>query len=246
MSKNDEKQLSIMDAGEREFFTVTDRTIEFIPSTPREVWLGAVQQLTHIYESSKSVHCRAMFMLGDALNFGESAFGEEFAQAIEDTRVHMGVSNKTILNVAAICKKIAPDIRRVDTVTLAIHDAVARLQPAEQDELLKKAENDKWTLKDAKAEIIKRHPKGKGGKERQPRAAKAAVIDLTSEDGLAHAAEKIAEWFTEHAKPLTRAETGKPAAQRPLALKDWPQDRKRKWAALKELATVARRMGLVK
>jgi hypothetical protein len=237
--------ISIMENGEREHYTVKDGVIEFNPSTPKESWLTAVAELTGMYESSYKVHCRAMFMLGDALNFGEGVYGEEFSQAIEDTRVHMGVSAKTIMNVAAICKKIPASIRRVDTVPLAIHDAVARLEPKEQSELLATAEEKKWTLKDAKEEIKKRHPKAKGGKDRQAR--KKAVIDTESEEGLQHAAQVILDWFErEHPAAAPKEAAKKTGGMKALSLNDWPQGRKRSWSALTGLAKIARRMGIAR
>ena len=184
---------TIMDQGTFEFWTTSEHGIEFNRDTPKEAWLAAMKQLTDLFESSHRLHVRVMFMLGDALLFGEAAYDEEYAQAIDMTRKVMQLSEKTINNAAWICASIEPSIRR-EALTLAHHEQVAALTHEEQNELLGKAESENMTVSALKKEVKTRHPTTKRGKTRK------AIIDLTSEEGLHHAMEKVSEWLTEQAK----------------------------------------------
>jgi hypothetical protein len=192
-------KVSILDQGEFQFYSVGEHGIEFKKDTPQDVWLAAVQQLTSMYESSHRLHIRVMFLLGDALSFGESAYGEEYAQAIDMTRKVMQLSEKSIKNAAWICSSIAPSLRR-ETLTFAHHEVVASLEPDEQREFLDQAESENLTVSGLKKIIKVRYPTTKHGKTRKGSA------DLNSEEGLQLAAGKINVWLQDNDKALTPAQ----------------------------------------
>jgi hypothetical protein len=186
---------SIMDQGEFDFYTVTEHGIEFKREIPQEQWLHVVEQLTKMFESSHRLHIRVMFLLGDALTFGEAAYGEEYAQAIDMTRKVMQLSEKSIKNAAWICASIPPSLRR-ETLTFAHHEAVAALDEEEQREFLNQAESENLTVSGLKKVIKSRHPTTKRGKVRK------GTADLKSEEGLLIAAEKISDWLQANEKEL--------------------------------------------
>src|ERR1043166_8294275 len=97
---------TILDRGEFTFYAVSEHGIEFKPNTPLDEWLKVVEQLTAMHESSGRLHFRAICILADALNFGEQRFGEDYAQAIDETRKWMQVSAKTIHHAMWVMSKI--------------------------------------------------------------------------------------------------------------------------------------------
>jgi hypothetical protein len=184
---------SIFDPGQFQFYSVSEHGIQFKPDTPQDTWLDVVHQLTTMFESSHRLHVRVMFLLGDALTFGESAYGEEFAQAIDMTRKVLQLSEKSIKNAAWICSSIAPSLRR-ETLTFSHHEVVAPLDPEEQSEFLDQAESENLTVSALRKIIKERHPTTSRGKERkvfaQPQIealefARGAIVDaIACEDGL--------------------------------------------------------------
>jgi hypothetical protein len=192
-------QPSILDQGQYNHFTVSEHGIQFKPGTPQDTWLDVVHQLTTMFESSHRLHVRVMFLLGDALTFGESAYGEEFAQAIDMTRKVLQLSEKSIKNAAWICSSIAPSLRR-ETLTFSHHEVVAPLDPKEQSEFLDQAESENLTVSALRKIIKERHPTTSRGQER------AASADLRSEEGLLAACQKAGEWLVENEDTMTPAQ----------------------------------------
>jgi hypothetical protein len=80
-----------------------------------------------IQKANKSVH----FWLGDWLNFGEGAYGEEFAQEIDEVKFKY----QTLQNDKWVAKRIAPSRRR-ESISFSHHAEVADLEPDEQEEML--------------------------------------------------------------------------------------------------------------
>ena len=80
-----------------------------------------------IRHSSKAVH----FWIGDWLNFGESAWGERYTQALDETHYDY----QTLRNDKWVTSRIPPE-RRVPELSFTHHKEVADLPSDEQDELL--------------------------------------------------------------------------------------------------------------
>lgn len=193
---------SILDQGQFEFYEVTEHGITFAANTPREEWLKAVEQLTQMHESSGRLHFRAICILADALNYGEQEYGEEYAQAIDETRAWMRVSSKTIHNAMWVMKQI-PSTRRRELLSLSHHEAVAALEGKEQDELLALAEKDSMTVAELRKLVAERHPKTKKGKDRKSKSTSKATISNMTEAKAA--AVELSNYLTVNEEKVTDA-----------------------------------------
>lgn len=96
--------------------------------------------------------------IGDWLNYGESRYGEKYAQALEET----GKAKKTLMNYAYVAKAIETSRRR-DVVDFSTHAEVASLKPEDQEKLLAKAAKEKLSRGNVRrqAERIKRENRPK-------------------------------------------------------------------------------------
>lgn len=83
------------------------------------------------------VHRASKLWLGDWLNFGEHAYGEKYAQAIDVT----GLDYSTLANYAYVSRQIDPSRRR-EGLSFSVHAEVAALPPAAQDVWLDRAERE--------------------------------------------------------------------------------------------------------
>jgi hypothetical protein len=190
---------SILDQGAFKFYSVSEHGIKFKPGAPQDVWLDVVGRLTAMFESSHRLHVRVMFLLGDALAFGEAAYGEEYAQAIDMTRKVIQLSEKSIKNAEWICASVAPSLRR-ETLTFSHHEVVAPLDPEEQSEFLDQAESENLTVSALKKLIKERHPTTSRGEER------VSSVNLRSVQGLLIACRKAGEWLTENEETMMPAQ----------------------------------------
>lgn len=191
----------ILTVGKFEFYAVSEHGMTFTNETPRAEWLDAVKRLTHFYEGSTMARERCLMCLADALNFGEVAFSEEFAQAIDATREALGLTPKTIANAQWVYGKIPAEKRR-EGLTLGHLSVIAALPDAERDILMSTAIEEHMTVSTLKEHVAEHHPKTKRGKTRAGK--KTLIVDLESEEGLLHAQVKVAEWLLEQAKNKTK------------------------------------------
>lgn len=94
------------------------------------------------------------FWLGDWLNYGRDMFGEDYAQAAEDT----GYSKSHLVACQWVADKVAPELRR-DPMALSWshHRAVSNLEPygdeLSQDSCLQYAYDNNLTVKELEAHI---------------------------------------------------------------------------------------------
>jgi hypothetical protein len=190
---------TILDQGQFEFWTTTEHGIEFADNTPREAWRGAMKQLLEMWESSGRLNCRATFCLADACNAGEKLFGEEYAQAIDNTRKFIRLQTKTISNLMWIAKKVAPTRRR-EVLSLTHHEIVASLPDDEQESFLALAEKDGLNTKELKEKVREAHPsKPRSTKSKQTKSSKLKITDArTAKD----AATQLSNWLTENEDKL--------------------------------------------
>jgi hypothetical protein len=112
-------------------FTPSSLTID--SSTTFEEWDNLGEFLSR---AEKSVH----WWIGDWINFGEAAYGEKYAQALDETRFTYG----TLRNDAWVARKIPPERRRAG-VSFSHHTVVAKLEPAKQTEYLEECERRRWS-----------------------------------------------------------------------------------------------------
>lgn len=84
--------------------------------------------------------------VGDWLNYGESAYGEKYAQAVEGS----GWKLQSLINMASVAGRIPP-ARRKESLSWSCHRVVAYLEPAQQERLLDEAESKGWGSRDIEA-----------------------------------------------------------------------------------------------
>lgn len=92
------------------------------------------------------------FWLGDWIRYGEFSYGEKYSQAVEAT----GRAEKTLRNYVFVAQNLDLSRRRdTDLVEYSIQAEVASLKPAQQERILKKAEQEaeRFTVKQARREV---------------------------------------------------------------------------------------------
>jgi len=144
--------------GEFEWHCVSEMGVEFKPGTPIDYWLNAVKQALDMYEGSVKLRTRIKFILGDMLAFGESAFGESYAQAIDQTRRALDLSEKSLSNLQWIAPRI-PIAARHDDLSFAHYEAVAALpDDGKKAEYLHRALAENLTARALKKEVKAEFP----------------------------------------------------------------------------------------
>jgi hypothetical protein len=93
------------------------------------------------------VHRSILWILGDALCWGQDNFGEEFSQALSE------YSKQTQSNAMWVSRKIEFS-RRLETLSWSHHQEIAYLDnKAEQDRFLKEAVKNRWTVQELRQQI---------------------------------------------------------------------------------------------
>lgn len=166
-------------------YSVKDREIVFKQETTQQEWETITRQLSEVFSHTGIAHVRIGFLLGDALNYGERHFSEECAQAIDATREHMRLSIKTMQNFQWIAGKIAPQDRH-ELLSMAHHEAVAKLDPSQQRELLDEAQSEALPVSKLKAKVREIAP----GRPRtiKPKKKRKDEAITTQEDAIEAAA----------------------------------------------------------
>ncbi len=179
--------------GKFEHFEVHALGVKFKKDIPEEEWLEATRKSIAMFEGSRDLHLRAMFAVGDCLNFGEGSFGERYAQAIDDTRKTIRLSMKTLQNVGWVAGSIEMKARH-EMLSFAHHEAVAKLQNVkEQIEFLDKAEDEELSVANLKKLVKEKHPSKKGVK---PKAGNKTILDFSDPGDVLKALEKSSEYLT--------------------------------------------------
>ena len=113
---------------------LTETSLTLPAGTSFDRWEAVLGACGHV----KHVTC---WLIGDALLFGEAAYGERYAQAVEIT----GLSPDTLANYASVCRRVPHAHRRGRPLTFGHHAEVAALEPKEQKQWLDKALANDWT-----------------------------------------------------------------------------------------------------
>ena len=103
----------------------------------------------------KDIHGSIMFWLGDWLNYGESRYGEQYAQAVEVS----GYAPQTLADAKWVASRIKPSLRN-EHLTFAHHRAIAPLEEKNQKKWLRKAWEDKLTSSVLRLAVQGSKPKG--------------------------------------------------------------------------------------
>jgi hypothetical protein len=97
---------------------------------------------------SQRVASASPFWVADMITFGESHYGEKYAQALDATEHAYG----TLANAVYVAKAIPADRRRPQ-LSFAIHQEVAPLPPAEQEQWLDRVETEGWTREQLRTQM---------------------------------------------------------------------------------------------
>lgn len=93
-----------------------------------------------------------LWYAADWLNFGEHTYGEKYAQAA----TILGYSPQTCMNIASLGHRVKPK-QRSRVLKFWVHEPVAKLGPAQQRALLKRAEEEGLS-RSALRKIVKGEP----------------------------------------------------------------------------------------
>lgn len=164
--------------------------------------------------------------IADALNYGETAFGEKYSQAINETGMDYGYLRELCYIASRIEQK-----RRHPELSISHHKAVLKLPPRLQDKMLAEAEKENISQKDLLAKV--REMTGEEPKKKQKSTVKIEKVKnfITEEEAL-NVTIAVVEWIKDW--------------ERDNNPKELPNDRLKAWAMnLKELRAFGRRMGVM-
>lgn len=119
----------------------THLALKFREDTPFEVWQAETRTLLEVARGIQ-------WLVGDALAFGEDHWGEDAAQVFNFEEYTFDTVDRMVRTSKAI-----PPHRRRPSVGYTVHDAVARLPPAQQEELLAHAEATQATLEEMRGMV---------------------------------------------------------------------------------------------
>lgn len=131
---------AIDDAGGFKGAEVSPVGLTFDPDLPYERWAEIGALIGNVRDSSA-------WWIGAWVNFGEAAYGEKYAQAIDATGLDYG----RLRNIASVEARVELSRRRYN-LSFYHHEQVAALKPGEQTKWLDRAEKKGWSgreLRDA-------------------------------------------------------------------------------------------------
>lgn len=99
-------------------------------------WLAQGHRLGHIGRS-------AGWWIGDWLRYGNTRYGERYARAARIT----GYDVQTLMNMVYVASRF-PISRRRENLSWSHHEALAALEPEEQDRWLDQASTKRWSVSD--------------------------------------------------------------------------------------------------
>ncbi|MHB8731757.1 MAG: DUF1016 N-terminal domain-containing protein [bacterium] len=168
-----------------------------IPGTVTPVSLALANGLTyedwcHVVAGLGAVEGAVQWWLGDALNFGARAYGEKYAQAVDETQAH------TWAQYAWVASRFETSTR-VEIVPWTVHRDLAGVEDAQERRvLLRRAADELWTVRETRQAVrtLKR------GRSTEPSAPSA------SEPGRTSLGEYVMEWYPEAGMLVIQAQNG--------------------------------------
>lgn len=103
-----------------------------------------------IGDQLKSIEGSVLWWLGDWVNFGETAYGEKYSQALEETGYDYG----TLRDAAWVSKQCR---FKNDNLSFSHHRQVASLENKDQEKWLDRAEREKWKVEELRQAIRDSH-----------------------------------------------------------------------------------------
>lgn len=166
-------QLEIFTHEAIDAITATSLTVK--EGTEINPWLDLTDNLFKLKRRIKELEGReTIWSLADALNFGESTWSEEYAQALDPNECNP----KTAGNWMRVAKKFEPSRRR-EKLTFSHHYAVYNLQPADQDKMLDEAEQEGYSVGQLRKRVREEYPT-----EKSARAAAKRKENGVGENGI--------------------------------------------------------------
>ncbi len=138
---------------------LTATSLTLPPGLPRKRWVRVGQSL-------RAMERGIQFWVGDWLAFGEAHYGEEAFAELER-------SDKTLANWATVARNVHPSRRR-ESLGFSHHAEVASLPPDEQDEVLTKAEEEDWTVRETRE-----HVESRRSEKQEEEYGRAQVVSTT-------------------------------------------------------------------
>lgn len=117
--------------------TVTPTSLVLRPNVPFKTWHETVETL-------KRIEGGGQWWIGDALNYGEAAYGEKYAQAVDESQARTWQAYAWVASRYEIT-------RRLVNVAWSTHQALAGIEDEhERYATLKRAAAEEWTLRQAR------------------------------------------------------------------------------------------------
>jgi hypothetical protein len=112
----------------------------------------AFQDWSRLMETLSRMETAFQFAIGDALAYGQTAYGEKYSQAMDST----GHSYQALANYCWVSKSVPIEVRQPG-LSWTHHRIVAKLPPDEQESMLTASVHNEWTI-DQLAEVIRGKP----------------------------------------------------------------------------------------
>ncbi len=203
---------------------------EINPDIPFEAYEAAVREIGNEYKKSYGKSRQCMLILFDLLNAAESAFGESYAQVIEDT----GLSEKTISNGMWIASRVPADERN-PALSLGHLELVAGIKsPEDRKALEAEIVAEDLTVAEARTRRWEKFPSKRTKSPAKPKAT-----------GKAQDEPQTALGSVEHAKRCQEAIDWLKGNEAFKPIKSWPVAEMKRWAPIwAEFRRMERRAGL--
>ena len=120
--------------------TITPMSLTLTPGLSFEKW-------ERVGETLRTIESGVQWWLGDWLNYGERAYGEKYAQAVDESQAH------TWRQYAWVASRFETSVR-TDKVSFGVHERLAGvLDVAERHALLQRAAKEEWTVAQARETV---------------------------------------------------------------------------------------------
>lgn len=157
---------SILTVGRFQFYSVSQIGIVFAPETPTSEWRDALNRLFTILDGATLTRDRALMLIADALNFGEKAYGKEYQEAIKETRIALGLAEKTVKNAISVYRKVDSSRRR-EGVSLKHYSVISPMKPEQQAAFIERTVSEKMSVSELKEAVAEQFPKTSRGQTRK-------------------------------------------------------------------------------
>jgi hypothetical protein len=122
------------------------RGVEVSPVGLKITARPSYEQWSELVKGLQRAHRSILWLIGDALVWGERTFGEEFSQSIAE------YSKQTLYNAQWVSGRIEIS-RRLENLSWSHHQEVAALEPDAQDRFLREAVEHNWGVHELREAI---------------------------------------------------------------------------------------------